>query len=275
MLNSYINTSENCLKIIFASIIIFLTILFSKLRIRGIVNLIISFEENHLIFIEALLIAVIFTLIFWFWLLDFKKFSELPYFYKFLWPYFLLSLSSVVFFYELVQISLSDIKDQSITQGQLYISYICTFSWIFFVFLLRSLIYPYTVRMTFPYYPPTFPYFWWNSLTSLLIDRAFGIVFLPGIFLFLWLVTNKKGFGIGDILFGFSVGGFLGGILSICALFLSFIIGGLFSFFWALIKYKKISGVTVPYLPFLSLSLCIVFFMQEIIIRLVAFYISF
>lgn len=81
-------------------------------------------------------------------------------------------------------------------------------------------------------------------------------------FLFFFTInrlTKQKGMGFGDVVFAPAVGVWLGGILSLVALLLSFVLGSIISVVWALVKHKKIKGVLVPYLPFLCASALLVF----------------
>lgn len=69
-------------------------------------------------------------------------------------------------------------------------------------------------------------------------------------FLSLWLMTKKKGFGMGDIKLAPALGLLLGWQRSIVAIFISFIVGGIFSAVLLIMRKKKM-GQTVPFGPFL------------------------
>lgn len=111
------------------------------------------------------------------------------------------------------------------------------------------------------------------SPTLLLVHKLLGALFLFAFFFLVNRATKNKGMGWGDVLFA-PIPGFLVGFLpGFVALISSFIIGSVISSIWAMLKFKKIKGVEVPYLPFFVLTLLVVILFQPAIMKLVINYV--
>lgn len=98
--------------------------------------------------------------------------------------------------------------------------------------------------------------------------------FLPGLifflfFLFLYLVTNGKGMGFGDVKFAFFIGLFLGWPKVLPAFYLSFLTGAVIGVILILLKKKKF-GQIVPFGPFLIFSVFLVFFTNNFLSDLIS-----
>jgi len=105
------------------------------------------------------------------------------------------------------------------------------------------------------------------SVWSMVLNAAVGAGLMFIFFFGMNRLTKGKGMGFGDVVFAPAVGLWLGGVLSLIALLISFILGSIVASAWALIKYRKIKGVLVPYLPFLCASALLVFVFSADILK--------
>lgn len=110
------------------------------------------------------------------------------------------------------------------------------------------------------------------SPTLLILNKLIGVMVMFAFFWILNKLTKEKGMGWGDVLFAPLVGLSLGLIPGFIGLMGSFILGAFLSSTWALVKYKKIKGVKVPYLPYLCFCTIVVFLFQPVIMESVTFY---
>lgn len=72
-----------------------------------------------------------------------------------------------------------------------------------------------------------------------------------GFFFILFAATKGRGMGLGDVIYAFFMGLFLGYPKIILGLYLAFLTGALVSLILIISKKKKLSGGTVPFGPFL------------------------
>lgn len=70
-------------------------------------------------------------------------------------------------------------------------------------------------------------------------------------FLTIFLATDKKGIGFGDVIYGFYMGLILGFPFIIVGLYIAFLTGAMVSIILVLSKRKKLRGDSVPFGPFL------------------------
>lgn len=73
-------------------------------------------------------------------------------------------------------------------------------------------------------------------------------------FFLIYIVTFKKGIGLGDVVYAFYMGLFLGFPKIIPGLYVSFLTGALVSIILILLRRKKLRGSIVPFGPFLVLG---------------------
>jgi len=101
-------------------------------------------------------------------------------------------------------------------------------------------------------------------------DKFLGTVAFGGILLLIYilalLIFKEEGMGQGDIKLGLMLGSFLGLRLSILSLFLSYLIGGIFSILFLLFKSKNLKAA-LPFGPFLIIGATISIFWGDMIIR--------
>lgn len=97
-----------------------------------------------------------------------------------------------------------------------------------------------------------------NTQWSALQDRGFGLLLGGGFFLFIAIVT-KGAMGGGDIKLMAALGFLFGVSNTFVLMFFSFIIGGVFSLFLILLKFKKRKDY-IPFGPFICLSAFITIF---------------
>lgn len=117
--------------------------------------------------------------------------------------------------------------------------------------------------------------FFLSLLEGKIYQSILGSIVFGGILLLIYLgallILKEEGMGQGDIKLGFFLGSFLGLKLSLLALFLSYILGGVISVFILLFKNKDLK-TAIPFGPFLISGSFISLFWGESIISL---YISF
>ncbi len=103
-----------------------------------------------------------------------------------------------------------------------------------------------------------------NSLSSFsaFLPYIYAIAIGGGFFGFLVLISRQKWMGAGDIILGVFMGIFLGLQGIIIALFLSFILGAIFSLILISFKKKTLKDA-LPFGPFLALATIITFFFGE------------
>lgn len=144
---------------------------------------------------------------------------------------------------------------QSPTQWLLLSFWICVFliSWLIFLFDLAAMIIPNKLvwLMTLLGLLKIM-----LQLTSDLISQqqlwldltvTFSLILF---FLLLWLITGKKGFGLGDVKLALPLGLILGYPRLIVGVFLAFMIGGIWGIILIAFKRKKF-GQVIPFGPFL------------------------
>lgn len=100
-----------------------------------------------------------------------------------------------------------------------------------------------------------------------LINTTTAATFFSLFFLTLIWLTRGRGMGLGDVLLVFLFSLFVGFPNSLVMIFLSFVIGGLFSLLALATGAKKL-GQTLPFGPFLSLGSTIAFFSGQPLINL-------
>jgi len=100
---------------------------------------------------------------------------------------------------------------------------------------------------------------------SQVIDPILGMIFIAGLFYFLYSISNEKWIGGGDVKFAVGMGLILGLQGSIIGLFLASLIGSIFGLgtIWILKKDKK---SLIPFGPFLIAATYIVFHFETPII---------
>lgn len=217
--------------------------------------------------------GLVFTLLGYFWVfqMDLVDFFAVPYPTLHLSAvdktiYLLQFILSTLVFVGLIFFAFYDLKHRKVPLRMIYIFAIPCVLW------LVSVLSTPLLKIFMLTYLPTVPIFIRQPVYYLIIDRIAGITLLPLLFFLLRKATKGKGFGEGDVFFSPLIGVFLGGVLSSIALWLSFVLGGLVSTVWALIEYRRIRDVVVPYLPFLCLSTVFVFTFQYVIIRWILYY---
>lgn len=89
--------------------------------------------------------------------------------------------------------------------------------------------------------------------TKLLQESLLGAFFLAGFFLILYLVSQGKWIGFGDVKLGVLLGLYLGFSKSLLALFLSYLLGGIISIGLVALKKKSLKS-EIPFAPFLILG---------------------
>jgi leader peptidase (prepilin peptidase)/N-methyltransferase len=113
-----------------------------------------------------------------------------------------------------------------------------------------------------------------SLLEGKIYQSILGSIVFGGVLLLIYLgalfILKEEGMGQGDIKLGFLLGSFLGLKLSLLALFLSYILGGIISIFILLFKDKNLK-TAIPFGPFLILGSFISLFWGESII---SFYLS-
>lgn len=97
----------------------------------------------------------------------------------------------------------------------------------------------------------------WYFLPQAFISHliAGGCVLL--FFLIIFFITKGRGIGFGDVKYAFFIGLFLGGPLTIVAMYGAFLTGALISIILIVLRKKRLKGSTVPFGPFLSLGMFI------------------
>lgn len=84
--------------------------------------------------------------------------------------------------------------------------------------------------------------------------------------LFLHLITNKKGMGLGDVKLAIPIGFLLGVQNTLIWLLLSFVLGAFIGIFLIIGKRKKLKSA-IPFGPFLIISFFLMFFFGDMIIK--------
>ncbi|TYT20970.1 prepilin peptidase [Dictyoglomus thermophilum] len=109
--------------------------------------------------------------------------------------------------------------------------------------------------------------FWEGNL----VQGVLGSLIFGGILLLIYvvalLILKEEGMGQGDIKLGFMLGSFLGLKLSLFAIFLSYLIGGIFSIFVIVLRSKNLK-TAIPFGPFLITGALISLFWGEVLIKL-------
>lgn len=101
------------------------------------------------------------------------------------------------------------------------------------------------------------------GIWNLVIGSCFG-----GVFFFLqYLLTQAKGIGLGDSKLGLLIGAMLGWQMTILAIFLAYMIGGLVALFLLFTKKKKITD-KLPLGVFICLAGIVVLFWGERMVNL-------
>lgn len=101
------------------------------------------------------------------------------------------------------------------------------------------------------------PFFLVNSLLSALGSAGF--------FLFLYLITRKRGMGKGDIKLSFFIGLFLGWPNCFLALYVAFLTGAIVSLILIIWGKRKLVGGVIPFGPFLVTGVIIVLLFGNVI----------
>ncbi len=86
-----------------------------------------------------------------------------------------------------------------------------------------------------------------------LVNSVIAGGLLAGFFLGLYLITKKRGFGLGDVKFAPALGLLLGGQRLLVAVFLAFVLGSLMGVCMLMMKKRKMNQV-VPFGPFLVMG---------------------
>lgn len=146
-----------------------------------------------------------------------------------LYAVFLVCILEVVFFIDLKHYYIPDI--------------------IIFPAMVISLVYD------FFYHFPTLPQF----LLSAIISSAF--------FLFLYLITKRKGMGLGDVKFAFLMGLILGFPKIVTALYIAFLTGAVIATILIICRVLKLRGSIIPFGPFLVLGTFISYFWGDILLQ--------
>ncbi len=99
-------------------------------------------------------------------------------------------------------------------------------------------------------------YFYWSGRSSLapeILNSILAALFLALFFVFLIIITRRRGMGEGDVFLVFLYSLMVGFPNSLVFVFLSFIFGGLSSLLLIIGGFKKF-GQTLPFGPFMSLA---------------------
>src|SRR2546423_8050175 len=104
-------------------------------------------------------------------------------------------------------------------------------------------------------YPSLAAMFLVAALSGTIWSTCFGMICVGGTLLLLYLITRKRGLGLGDVKLGACIGAGLGPMTGIFALSSSFIIGGLVGSY-LLLTHRAHSKDPMRFGPFLAMGVC-------------------
>lgn len=146
---------------------------------------------------------------------------------------------------------------------------------LYFFFIISIVIVVSAIDMKFSLIPTTLVFFaslvvlTYNYFTfspNWFLEQVISAFIAALFFLFLVVITRRRGMGEGDVVLAFLIGLVLGYEKTILAIFLSFFTGALVSLILIVFGKKKF-GQTVPFAPFLVLGLLCAMFWGDVIVR--------
>lgn len=106
-----------------------------------------------------------------------------------------------------------------------------------------------------------------TSPSSIFLNIITGIISFVFFFL-IFLVTKGRGMGFGDVKYAFFIGFLLPGMDAVLCFYLAFLTGAAISIILIVVRKKKIRGSTVPFGPFLSLSVLLTLLFEKQILQI-------
>ena len=148
-------------------------------------------------------------------------------------------------------------------------------SWAYYLFIISCLIAIFFAdlkygiipdKIIFPAIIVSFLYLILNTNYLILpyLLSAFGACFF---FLFLFLITKRRGMGFGDVKFAFLMGLILGFPKIVVGLYVAFLTGAIVGCILIAWRKKKLFGTSIPFGPFLAIGVIVAIFYGEILIQ--------